>query len=287
MKCPLLILAIWSTDIVVDALQAATPQRSVMPKVVAKHTAAFCLAGACLLAGPIAPASAAADTVYGSLETAIIDASDATYPVLKSLTAEMVSPLGTKISNLITKKMSADKLATALDSGANALLSIPDDKLEKFTTTVKESYAGVSGISCSSIPLPVDAINSLTPTATASVDAAKLEQVTKKLASTAQAIPFTSTSGICLPASKEGLEKLWIAQTELVINIPKAAKQDLVAKAGSAVKSVPNSDLLRVFPDAKKLLKGVDPKTAKKFELTGQTLDKVLKQDLRFKSLSM
>jgi hypothetical protein len=254
---------------------------------VLKQAAAFCVAGACLFGVAAPPAGAASDIVYGSLETAIIDASDATYPVLKSLTAETVSPLANKIATLVTTKITPAKLTTAIESGANALLSIPDDKLDKFTATVKESYEGVSGDSCNSIPLPIDAINALTPSATSSLDATKLEQVTKKLASTAQAIPFTSTSGICLPSSKEGLEKLWIGQTELVIGIPKASKQDLVAKAGAAVKSIPNPDLLRVLPDAKKVLKGVDPKTAKKFETTGQTLDKVLKNDVRFKSLSL
>eukprot|EP00545_Synedropsis_sp_CCMP1620_P001341 CAMPEP_0119005202 /NCGR_PEP_ID=MMETSP1176-20130426/1581_1 /TAXON_ID=265551 /ORGANISM="Synedropsis recta cf, Strain CCMP1620" /LENGTH=287 /DNA_ID=CAMNT_0006956979 /DNA_START=16 /DNA_END=879 /DNA_ORIENTATION=+ len=283
---PTLFLVAWSAGVAVDGLQVV-PQRSILPQGVAKHAAAFCLAGACLLATPTTPpALAASDIVFGPLETAIIAASDATYPVLKSLTTETVSPLGTKIANLVNNKIAAAKLTAALDSGANALLSIPDEKLAKFATTVKESYQGVSSDFCTAIPLPVDAINSLTPTAASSLDATKLEQVTKKLAATAEAIPFTST-GICLPSSKEGLEQLWIGQTELVIGIPKAAKQDLVAKAGAAVKSVPNADLLRILPDAKKILKGVDPKTAKKFESTGQTLDKVLKADVRFKSLSL
>jgi hypothetical protein len=268
---------------VVDSLQQPQPQKAF--SFVAKHAAAACIAGSLLLGQP---SFAISDVIDGPLAKAIVDASDATYPVLKSLTAGTVSPLATKITSLLTKKIAANKLTIALDSGANALLSIPDDNLEKFTATVKASYEGVSKDSCSAVPLlPVDAVSTFTSSeAFSKLDASKVSQVTKKIASLTQAVPSTA-EGICLPASKEGLEQLWIGQTELTLKIPRAAKQELVSSLSGALKSIPNAELLRILPEAKKITKGVDAKTAKKFEMAGENLDKVLKQDARFKSLQV
>jgi hypothetical protein len=81
----------------------------------------------------------ASDDVFGSLETAIIDAS---YPVLQSLTSETVSPLANNIANILANKIPAEKLAKALDSTANTLLSI------------QSSYQDISIESCSTIPIP-------------------------------------------------------------------------------------------------------------------------------------
>jgi hypothetical protein len=278
MKLVLLSLLLWCQG-GVDSLQSRAKARKTSE--IAKQAAAFCVAG-CLFWGQ--PVAAASDVVYGNLEKAIIDASDATYPVLKSLTTETITPFGNKVANILTKKMAAEKLSTVVDCAANALLSIPDDNLDKFASTVKESYQGVSSVSCDAVPLPLDAFGMVTSSeAFAKLDSEKLSQVAKKLSATTRAIPF-SEKGICLPASPEGLEQVWIGQTELIISIPRAVKQDFATSGAAAVKSIPNADLLRVLPDVKKVLGGVDKKAANKFQETGKTLDQVLKQDRRFQA---
>eukprot|EP00550_Attheya_septentrionalis_P005938 CAMPEP_0198290076 /NCGR_PEP_ID=MMETSP1449-20131203/8057_1 /TAXON_ID=420275 /ORGANISM="Attheya septentrionalis, Strain CCMP2084" /LENGTH=232 /DNA_ID=CAMNT_0043988511 /DNA_START=157 /DNA_END=855 /DNA_ORIENTATION=+ len=227
---------------------------------------------------------AVTDEIYGSLETAIIQASDATYPVLKALTPETTGPLANKIAKLLTSKVPAEKLATALDSTADTLLSIPDDKLAKFVATVKTSYQDISSDSCQSIPFPADAANVvLGSEAVSKLSSEKVQQVAGKIAPLVSAVP-ASTGGICLP-SKEGLEQVWIGQTQLVLSIPTPIKQQLAANIAPAAKSIPSAELLRLLPDAKKaLLGGVDRKEGFKFQDAGVALDKALKQDYRFKS---
>jgi hypothetical protein len=101
------------------------------------------------------------------------------------------------------------------------------------------------------------------------------------------AVP-ASTGGICLP-SKEGLEQVWIGQTQLVLSIPTPIKQQLAANIAPAAKSIPSAELLRLLPDAKKaLLGGVDRKEGFKFQDAGVALPRQsLKQDYQFKSLQI
>jgi hypothetical protein len=265
------------------------PQKVIQQKAaaIAKHAAAICVAGTLFLGQPY-PAVAVSDEIFGALETAIVDASDATYPVLKALTSDTLSPLANKVASIVTKKIPARKLTIAFESAVDALLSIPDDKLAKFTTTVKESYQGISSNDCSVIPFPLDAANMVQSSeAVSKLDSAKVKQVTEKLSALTQAVPYSSsgaTGGICLP-TMQGLEQIWIGQTQLLVSIPTPIKQQLASQTGPALKSVPNADLLRVLPDVKKIIGSVDRKQANKFQETGKTLDKVLKQDYRFKSL--
>jgi hypothetical protein len=276
----ILLLMVWGGS----AFQVQQPQGglSALKESMARQAAAVCVG--CLLFCP--PAMAIDTTVAGSLQQAIVEASDATYPVLKSLTSETVSPLANKIANLLTKKVSPERLSMALDSAANALLAIPDEKLDQFTQTVKASYEGVSASSCSAIPLPMDAITTFASSdAVKQVDSETLSRAIQKISALRQSIP-SSDSSLCLPASPQGLEQIWVGQTELALTIPKGVKQELAGKAATAIKSIPSAELLRVFPDAKKVLGNVDRKVASKFQQTSVNLDKAIQKDGRFQAFS-
>ena len=209
---------------------------------IANHAVAICaVTGALLVANP-QPAVSVTDDVYGSLETAIIEASDATYPVLQSLTPENISPLSNKIASILANKIPAEKLARALDGTANTLLSIPDDKLEKFVGTVKNSYQDISIESCSTIPFPANAASLVSGSeAVSKLDVEKVQKVADKVISPiTQSIPQSAEKGICLP-SKEGLEQIWIGQTKLALSIPTPIKQQFSADLVPAVKSIPSA----------------------------------------------
>jgi hypothetical protein len=278
----ILLLMVWGCS----ALQVQQPQGglSALKESMARQAAAAVCMG-CLLFAP-QPAMAIDTTVAGSLQQAIIEASDATYPVLKSLTPETVSPLANKIANLLTKKVSPERLSTALNSAANALLAIPDEKLDQFTQTVKASYEGVSSSSCSAIPLPMDAITTFASSdAVSQLDSETLSRAIQKITALRQSIP-SSDSSLCLPASPQGLEQIWVGQTELALTIPKGVKRELAGTAAMAVKSIPSAELLRVLPDAKKVLGNVDRKVASKFQQTSVNLDKAIQKDGRFQAFS-
>ena len=220
------------------------------------------------------------------MENAIIQASDATYPVLESLTLDTVSPLSKKITKLLTTKVPTEKLTKALVDGTDTLLSVPDDNINKFVSTVKASYQDINIDTCTKLPIPEESLSLLTESeAFSNIQTEKIQQVNDRIINPiVKSIPSPEKGAICLP-SKQGLSEVWLGQTKLVLAIPTPMKQKFGADLAPVVSSIPNSDLLRILPDAKKILSGVDRKQAFRFQESSKNLDKALKQDYRFKSL--
>jgi hypothetical protein len=75
--------------------------------------------------------------------------------------------------------------------------------------------------------------------------------LSQKFASANQAIPKTAT-GLCLPATAQGLQQLWMGQMELTLNIPRPEARAFVTATASAISSVPSAELLSLVPVAKK-----------------------------------
>jgi len=231
------------------------------------------------------PVFAVSDEISSALETVIIEASDATYPLLQTLSSDSISPLANKIADILTKKIPPEKLAKALDGTADLFVSIPDEKLDSFVNTVKNSYTDISTDSCNTVPFPRDAIVMISSSeAVSKVTVDKKEKVIGKIGPLIQVLPSVTTKGICLP-SVEGLERVWVGQTQLVLSIPTPMKRQFISDIGPALKSVSSSDVIRLVPLAKKTLAGVNPREVSSFQRTGKALDKALKQDYRFKSL--
>jgi hypothetical protein len=110
--------------------------------VVAAAAAAF--AGLILLSSnPLAAlAFEGEDVIVGTpLEPVILQMGSASYPVFASIND--ISPLSNKLVSLFEKKMSVSKATEALDKGIDSFLAIPEDKVEKFVTTLRSSYQGV------------------------------------------------------------------------------------------------------------------------------------------------
>jgi len=260
------------------------PQRTKMfptNKNLIQECVAGVLCGAAMMLLSPTPALAFLDTVdKGSpLENAIVKMSDASYPVLSSLTDDNVVSLGNKLTKVVVEKIPP----SAIELGIDAFLGIPSEKLDKWTTTLKQSYDGVSPDSCQSIPVPVESLRKLADGV--KIDETKLKTLQDKFSASNQAVPKIATR-ICLPSSKEGLEQLWIGQTELAMNLPKKETLEFARAASKAISSVPNAELLRIVPDAKRAFtSGIDTKTSLKFEKAGIALDKTIRQDPRFQRL--
>jgi len=212
--------------------------------------------------------------VSPSVEEALIEASDATYPILKTLKPEYIEPLSGSIVKLLVNKVPSDKFVNFLDKGADVIMSIPENDLAAFTSSIKDAYSDLSPETCDLVPLPVDAANKFaTSEGLAKVDPNKLKAVNEKLDATIKAISkqtrkndddvtSTTITAICLPTEKN-LEKLFIGQTELSLTLKKEALQEF-GKAGTAVgKSIPPGDLFRLLPDFQKVERGVDVKAKK------------------------
>ncbi|CAB9525903.1 expressed unknown protein [Seminavis robusta] len=246
------------------------------------HLVAGAISAALLSINP-APVMAASDVVTGTqVEAAIVQISKDAYPVLSSM--QDVSPLTSKLMGIVDKKIPAAKASEALDKGIDSFLSIPDEKVSAFATVVQSAYTGVSGDSCQSLggsaatsqqfaSLPV----------VQGLDATKVKALQDKFAPANKAVPSSSGGGdICLPASSQGLEQIWVGQTELTLNIPKAESKAFVASLSKALSVVPTPEWLKLLPDAKKSIVGnVDAKMATKLEKSGKTLEKAFQADDR------
>lgn len=222
------------------------------------------------------------------LVSATIDMADAAYPVLTMLgdTTFLANKL-VKLGN----KIATPKMALALDKGIEAFLAIPDESVTDFATKLKSSYADNNCASSISIPMaPIEQWSS--SEAVQALDSTKVKALKDKFQVANQAVPqSTSTSEsdglktkrICLPAAKEGLETLWLAQTELTLNVPRPEARAFTSSASAALQSIPGKDFLSVYPDAKKVFtSNADRKAVIKFEASAKSLEKVLQADTRF-----
>lgn len=223
----------------------------------------------------------ASDAVSGTaLEAAIVQVSDAAYPVFASI--EDVSLLSGKLVGIVDKKIPVPKATEALDKGIDMFLAIPDDKVAKFASVLQSSYEGVSSDNCKALfgTRTASAQFAALP-AVQALDGNKVKALKDKYASANQAV-LQQSGDICLPPSRKGLEQVWIGQTELTLNMPKAESKAFVSSLTNAVKVVPTPDWLRLLPDAKNTFtSNVDAKVATKFEKAGKALERAFQDDAR------
>lgn len=250
-------------------------------KSVAGAAAIFCLTAA----GPAAPQTALA--VSPPVEAALIEASDATYPILKTLTPETISPVSNSIVKLLGKKVAPDKFANLLSKGIDVILSISDEELATFTTSVKDAYGEMSAYSCDLVPLPTAAVdNFLNLEGLKMVDETKFKALDEKVGATLKAIPKQADgAAVCLPEEKN-LEKLFIAQTDLSLKVNPNSLKEFGAAGSSVGKTIPLGELLKLLPEFQKTERGVDMKAKKRFENAGKGVDTAIKRDASFMRLT-
>ena len=241
-----------------------------------------------LLTANAGPASAAAttssETITGTLAAAIVQVSNTGYPVLTSI--EDVSPLTSKLADIVDKKMSPFKAAEALDQGIDTFLSIPDANIQTFAGVLKSSYAGVSGESCQTLRGTAAAANQFASLSVVQgLDATKVQALGDKFAAANQAVPHNQQSGdICWPASRTKLADILVGQTELTFRgIPEDSPEAkaFVYSLKRAVGSVKPADLVPLLPEAKKTFGNVDAKTSKQFQMAGSALERAFQDDVR------
>lgn len=281
--CLLVMATTERTDALVPP-KIQSKNRQLHAKAPASFPAEIFAAGIISSAFILNPAPAvAADAVSGTpLEAPIVQISEAAWPVFNALPE--VAPLAGKFLSVIDQKIPAAKATDALNKGIDAFLAIPDDKIATFATTLSaSSYGGVSGDSCSAIPgTQSTAAQFASLSAVKGVDSTKLKSLETKYASANKAVTKTTSGDICLPASEKGLEALWIGQTELTLNIPKAESVAFAGSLKTALSSVPAPEWLRLLPDVKKTIGGsVDVKTSLQLEKAGKALEKAFQGDAR------
>ncbi len=238
----------------------------------AKTAVVAALCSAQLLAAP-------AFAVPPTLQEAIIETSEAAYPVLKVLPADSFPAFATKIGDLFLG-FKPDKLSKSIDLGVDLFLSVPEADLTTFNGVVKDAFDGLKPDSCDLVPLPPP---SLVQKFTSSVgfagaDAGKLKAFDEKWGPTLKALAKTDDGAkICLPAA-EKLDKLAIAQAKLAKSFgADEAKAFGTYFGGVAKASIQPGKVFPLVGEAQKQTMGADLKARQRLKTAGATLETVSK----------
>jgi len=197
------------------------------------------------------PAFAADSLVIGTpLETALTKFGAASYPVFNSITD--VSPLADKFVEFIDKKVKAPDVAAVAQTTVDGLLAIPDSSINEYQGILKQVvYSGVSKNTCVTLGGSGSAAQKLAQSAAVkSVDQSKIDALRKKFAPANSAVPVNKDGNICLPGSVGASEKLWVAQAELTLSMPKAEASALVSSIKKAGLQADRKSLLGLVPAA-------------------------------------
>jgi len=199
------------------------------------------------------PAMAADSLVLGTpLETKLANFGAASYPVFNSITD--VSPLADKFVAFVDTKVKAPDAAELAQKAVDGLLAIPDSSIAEYKGILKQVvYSGVSKDSCVTLGGSGAAAKKLAASAAVkSVDPAKIDALAKKFKPANSAVPIKD-GNICLPGSAAASEKLWVAQAELTLSMPKEEAGALVASIKKAGLQATRPSILTLVPTAKEV----------------------------------
>ena len=180
----------------------------------------LCCSAALLLSGP---AHAAV-----SMESALAEAADASYPILRAATPASVS----KLADLAGQASPSD-LAKAIDLGPDVALTVPADKAAAASAALSAAVSELSPATCALFPLPPTVLQSLQSLQTAA-DPTKLAAARKLLPPT---LPGNEGS-ICLPP-RASLKTLVLANANALAAADAATLNAFEAQADRAFKSIP------------------------------------------------
>jgi len=197
------------------------------------------------------PAVAADSLVLGTpLETKLANFGAASYPVFNSITD--LSPLTDKLLEFVDKKVKAPDATDVANKAVDGLLAIPDTAIAEYKGILKQVvYSGVSKETCVTLGGSGSALRSIAESpAVKSVDQSKIDALKKKFAPANAAVPVKAGGNICLPGSAAASEKLWVAQAELTLSMPKAEADALVTSIKKVGLQATRPSILTLVPTA-------------------------------------
>jgi len=196
------------------------------------------------------PAMAADSLVLGTpLEAKLAKFGAASYPVFNSITD--VSPLADKFLVFLDTKVKAPDAADVANKAVDGLLAIPDSSIAEYKGILKQVvYSGVNKDNCVTLGGSGSAAKTLAGSAAVkSVDQSKIDALKKKFQPANSAVPVKG-GNICLPGSVAASEKLWVAQAELTLSMPKTEAGALITSLKKAGLQATRPSLLTLVPTA-------------------------------------
>lgn len=225
----------------------------------------------------IQPSSATAATTMMTLDEAIVEVSETTYPILKGLDKDKFQAFSTKLGDTLLR-ITPDKLGTSIGLGLDVLESVPQDKLEAFNGVLKEAYADVNTDSCYLVPLPpMTIVNKFTAIAIETIDAKKVQAFETKWTPSIKALKKTE-EGICLPPQRSSLNKLALAQAEIGRSFDVPTTKAFTKYVSPVLQSSITLDkALRLAEESKGVSPGASPQAKKEFAAAGKKIESVAK----------
>ena len=92
-------------------------------------------------------------TAAPTMNEAIVESSEATYPILKALPAAGFEEFTSKLGNVFLD-IPPEKLSRTLDLGIGVLNSADPDKIAALNTVAEKAFSGLDTGSCDLVPLP-------------------------------------------------------------------------------------------------------------------------------------
>jgi len=218
---------------------------------------------------PTVPPSYAATT----LNEAIVEVSETSYPILRALDPAGFQAFCTKIGDSLLN-IKPDKLGKSIELGIDVFDSAPADKLDDFNIVLKEAFGDVSTDSCTLVPLPPMALaDRFATVASETVDAEKLKTFSETWKPSLEALKKTD-SAICLPPKRASLDKLALAQADLGKTFGKTESQAFAKYTTPILKQTfPVGKALELVSDAKKLTPRATPQDKKDFVAAGKKIE--------------
>jgi len=231
------------------------------------------LVAASLLSSP--PALAAQPP---TINDAIVEVSQTSYPIIKALRVETFVPFTEKLGDLLLG-LPQEQIGTTIALGIDVLNSVPDETLSIFQAAVKDGLGNLKTDSCTLAPLPsATSAKAFVAIANSNVDSAKLREFRAKWGPVVEALP-TTVSAICLPPV-ETLDKLALAQAEVgrSFGSEESRRFNSYAAPFLAVSISPN-DALPLLADAKKLAPTATGAEKTAFRFAGMKIEAITKQE--------
>lgn len=211
-----------------------------------------------------------------TLDEAIVDVSQSSYPILKALRAETFVPFSEKIGKLLLD-IPKDKLGKSLGLGVDMYNSVPADKVTALNEVVTGAFADLKPDSCTLVPLPSASVaEKFTAIAGETVDPAKLKAFGEAWGPTLSALPKTD-AGICLPSSAS-LDKLALAQADIGRSFGAGEGKAFATATTATLKSkLSLGTLLPLVKDAEKLAPTATAAEKARFQTAGKNIERVSK----------
>jgi hypothetical protein len=237
------------------------------------------LCSASLLSSP--PALALPPTI----DEAIVEMTEASYPIIAALEEPGFPSFGEKVGKLLLG-IDSKRLGKAIDLGLDVYATVPPEKITTFNGQLKEAFSGLSTDSCTLVPLPpASLVQPFKAIAAENVDAAKLKAFGDAWGATLPLLSKTD-SAICLPPV-ETLDKLALAQAEVGKSFGLSEGKAFASYTGAMLKSsVTLSQALPVLESAKAQAPDATSPEKLAFQRAGKKIEAAAKREAEVQALA-